>query len=56
MICGLFGFGYITFRSKATSLNGDGVGVMKEPVENSGGKGGIVVKDMRPSFIGLIGR
>ena len=34
MSSGLFWFGYITFRSKATDLNGNGVGVMKESVKN----------------------
>ena len=52
----LFGIGDLTFHTKATALDGDGVGVMQEPVENGGSESGIVVKDAGPSYVGLVGR
>ena len=52
----LFRFGDLPFRSIAAALNGDGVGVVKQAVENGGRQSGIVVKDAGPLFVGLVGR
>jgi hypothetical protein len=52
----LFGFCDLTFHTIASTLNGDGVSMVQKSIKNGGGQGGIVVKDTRPSFVGLIGR
>jgi len=46
----------LIFHSIAFPLDYQGVGVMQQAVQNGAGQGAVVVKDLGPVFIGLVGR
>ena len=39
----------------ACSLDGDGVGMMEHSIQNGAGQGGVIVEDLTPLFVWLVG-
>ena len=45
----------LVFHAEAFAFDHDGLGVMQHAVEDGAGDAGVVVEDLRPVFVGLVG-
>ena len=45
----------LVLHAVALAFNDDGFGVVKEAVQDRGSEGGVVVEDLGPGFVGLVG-
>ena len=56
--CGQFrdqGVFDLIFHAVAFALDGDGLGVMQQAIQHGGSQRGVVVEDLGPVLVGLIG-
>ena len=44
------------YHSEAPAVEGDGLGMVREPVEDGGGQDGVVIEELRPVLEHAIGR